>query len=257
MQVLQLPLFFLLFVLTSSQNASSQTAPAPAPAAITKRKFDPPRILAVLRPNDTGKFGPGEGGERLYYVNKGQEVSINRGDVLNVYREKKIHPTLTRGMRVFIGTMTITESQNGSSMGTFTPGEKINLPIVKFKVPLKGDIVVPRLIIDSGVLFNPGDFTLSATAGAEFTKVAEFINNFSPGKIIIEGHTDGDGEESANQTLSEQRATQVVKFLINTYPFITDGMMEARGYGENQPIVPNDTPENKKLNRRIEVIVWE
>ncbi len=78
-----------------------------------------------------------------------------------------------------------------------------------------------------------------------------------PGKIIVEGHTDSDGDAAANQTLSNKRANLVVKFLINTYPFITDGMIEARGYGENQPMVPNDTPENKKLNRRIEVIVWE
>jgi outer membrane protein OmpA-like peptidoglycan-associated protein len=124
-------------------------------------------------------------------------------------------------------------------------------------VPLKNDFVVPRLIIDSGVLFNPGDAALNLGAAAEFQKVANFIQNFSPGKIIIEGHTDSDGDEDANQLLSNQRATAVVKFLIADYPFITAGMVEAKGYGETQPIVPNDTPENKKLNRRIEVIIWE
>ena len=253
MQVLRLPLLAFLLGLYCCQHASAQAPPA----TTAKKKFDPPRILAVLRPNDTGELRPGNGDQRLYYIDKGQEVSINRGDLLNVYREKKVHPSLARGMRIFIGTITITESQNGSSMGTFTKSKKINLPIIKFKVPLKGDLVVPRLIIDSGVLFNPGDFSLAANAGAEFTKVAQFIENFSPGKIIIEGHTDSDGDDEGNQILSDKRANEVVKFLINTFPFITDGMMEARGYGENQPIVPNDTPENKKLNRRIEVIVWE
>ena len=253
MQVLRLPLLAFLLGLYCCQHASAQAPPA----TTTKKKFDPPRILAVLRPNDTGELRPGDGGQRLYYIDKGQEVSINRGDILNVYREKKVHPSLARGMRIFIGTITITESQNGSSMGTFAKGERINLPIIKFKVPLKGDLVVPRLIIDSGVLFNPGDFSLAANAGAEFTKVAKFIEDFSPSKIIIEGHTDSDGDAADNQTLSNKRANLVVKFLINTYPFITDGMIEARGYGENQPIVPNDTPENKKLNRRIEVIIWE
>ena len=262
MNAMRLSILTILLSVYCGQNAWGQATPAPAEPTETtepfvKGKFDPPRILAVLRPNDTGAVPGGPGNDRLYYMDKGQEVSIDRGEMLNVYREKKVHPSLTHSMRIFIGTMTITESQNGSSMGTFAAGEKINLPLIKFKVPLKGDIVVPRLIIDSGVLFNPGAFSLSTTAAAEFGKVAKFIENFSPGKIIIEGHTDADGEASKNKKLSEQRAEQVVKFLINTYPFITPGMMEARGYGEDQPIAPDDTPENKKLNRRIEVIVWE
>ena len=255
--VLRLPLLALLLSLYGIQSAVAQTQAQTQPAEPSKPKFDPPRIIAVLRPNDIGNFAAGEGGERLYYINKGQEASINRGDVLNVYREKKIHPSLPRSMRIFIGTMTITESQNGSSMGTFTPSKKINLPLIKFKVPLKNDIVVPRLIIDSGVLFNPSDATLNPDAAAEFNKVADFISNFSPSKIIIEGHTDSDGEEAINQSLSEQRSDAVVQFLIKKYSFITSGMMEARGYGETQPIAPNDTRENKQLNRRIEVIVWE
>ncbi len=220
-----------------------------------KRKFDPPRIIEVLRMKNMGDDDQDD--SRLYFINMGQEVSINRGDVLNVYREKRIHPSIARSMRIFIGTMAVTESQNGSSMGTFTPSEKINLPIIKYKVPMKGDIVVPRLIIDSGVLFNAGDASLAPGAQAEFQKVADFVNNFSPNKLIIEGHTDSDGDDDTNQLLSDQRAEIVVQFLINTYEFITAGMIEARGYGETQPIVPNDSPANKKLNRRIEVVIWE
>ena len=39
--------------------------------------------------------------------------------------------------------------------------------------------------------------------------------------------------------------------------FITPAMIEARGYGEERPMANNDTPENKALNRRIEVMVWQ
>ncbi len=223
--------------------------------ATPKRKYDPPRIIEILRTNDKGTEGQND--DLLYFISKGQEVNINRGDVLNVYREKRIHPSLPRTMRIFIGTITITESQNGSSMGSFAPGAKINLPIIKYKVPMKQDLVVPRLIIDSGVLFNPGDAALNPGVAAEFQKVADFIQNFSPNKIIIEGHTDSDGDEDPNQLLSDQRSEAVVLYLVNTYPFITTGMIESRGYGETQPIAPNDSPENKKLNRRIEVVIWE
>ena len=153
--------------------------------------------------------------------------------------------------------MTITESQTGSSMGHFTPNANIDQPIIKFKAPIKGDIVVPRLIIDSGVLFDPGKADLKPGAGQEFAKVAGFVQNFAPNKIVIEGHTDSDGEENANQLLSDNRAESVRQFLINAYSFILPGMIKAKGFGEQQPIVENSSPENKALNRRIEVVVWE
>lgn len=46
-------------------------------------------------------------------------------------------------------------------------------------------------------------------------------------------------------------------FLIDTYEVIKPAMVEAKGYGEERPLVENTTKENKTLNRRIEVIVWE
>ena len=86
--------------------------------------------------------------------------------------------------------------------------------------------------------------------------MGEFINLFSPNKVIIEGHTDSDGNAEANRYLSERRAEAVRQILLNTYDFITPGMIEARGYGEERPIVENDTPANKEINRRVEVIIW-
>ncbi len=229
-------------------------APPPAQPAPAKRKFDPPRIIAVVHAPDTGlQTTTGS----FYYINKGQETNLNRGEVLNVYREIRMNLGLPRPMRLFIGTIIIMESQNGSSVGTFTANEKINQPIIKYKIPIKGDIVVPRLIIDSGVLFDPGKAELKPPAAQEFEKVPNFVQNFSPNKIIIEGHTDSDGEEDANQVLSVSRAEVVRQFIITAYDFITPAMVESRGYGERQPIVANDSPENKQLNRRIEVVVWD
>lgn len=228
---------------------------AGAQDATQKKKFDPPRIIAVVRAPDAG--GPGSASEASYYMNRGQESNMNRGDVLNVYREVRLDASVPRPLRIFIGTMTITEAQVGSSLGSFMPGPNISQPIIKYKAPVKGDLVVPRLIIDSSVLFDAGKADLKAGARQEFDKVANFVQNFSPSKLIIEGHTDSDGDDAANQLLSEGRANAVRQFIILTYPFITAGMIEARGFGERQPIAVNDIPENKALNRRIEVVVWE
>lgn len=177
--------------------------------------------------------------------------------MLNVYREMRAgrnSPT----MRLFIGTMLIVGSQHESSMGHFSANESaIANPLIRHHKAMKRDIVVPILMIDSRMLFDPGEMSLRKNAAQEFSKIAAFVKNYSPSKLIIEGHTDSDGETSFNQNLSEIRAEAVRQYLIRTYDFITAAMIESRGYGEGRPVVPNDSPENKTLNRRIEVIVWE
>ena len=116
---------------------------------------------------------------------------------------------------------------------------------------------MPRLIIDSEVLFAAGSVELRKEAEVEFDKVAKFVNNFSPSKLVIEGHTDSDGDTGFNQKLSDDRAKNVKLYLEAKYDFITPAMIDAIGYGEERPIFPNDSEINKTFNRRIEVIVWE
>ena len=220
-------------------------------------QFQPPRILYVLNPPDTGVGPKGTLDDRRYYIDRGVEMSINKGNILNVYREKRLSP-LVPPIRMFIGTMEITDSKPGSSVGKFIPSQAAMAhPMIRYKTAMVSDIVVPRLVIDSGVLFDPGEAALKTGATEEFDKVANFIELFTHSKLIIEGHTDSDGEAEANQVLSEQRAQRVVDYLIVEFDFISAGMVEARGYGEDQPLVPNDTPENKQLNRRIEALIWE
>jgi len=70
-------------------------------------------------------------------------------------------------------------------------------------------------------------------------------------KITIEGHTDSSGYKSKNQTLSQQRADAVKDYLIKKY--IDKKRIEAIGYGQNRPLVSNDTPAGRAVNRRIEI----
>jgi outer membrane protein OmpA-like peptidoglycan-associated protein len=218
-------------------------------ASPSQAEFYPPRVA--------NKIGDQTGPLR-YYMNSGVGVGIERGDVLNVYREKHIarngHP-----IRLLIGRMTITQSQPGLSEGTFEVSDAtISHPLIRYKSAMKGDIVVPRIVIDSTLMFGAGLSSLTRQAADEFQKVADFVLNYSPSKILIEGHTDSDGDANANANmiLSESRAKTVKDFLITKYEFISPGMVDTRGYGSARPFVPNDTPENKQLNRRIEVIVW-
>lgn len=70
--------------------------------------------------------------------------------------------------------------------------------------------------------------------------------------ITIKGHTDSDGSETYNLKLSFNRAQAVKSFLMGNF-FINENRLRVMGFGEATPLVPNITPGNKQLNRRVEI----
>lgn len=111
-----------------------------------------------------------------------------------------------------------------------------------------------RLNLDSAVLFDTGKFQLKESASNELNKLVAAIKEYPKGHIIVEGHTDNVGNPASNKTLSENRAKEVSAFLKSKLSS-TNYTFEVKGFGENQPIAPNDTPENKQRNRRVEILV--
>ncbi|MDB4975513.1 MAG: hypothetical protein JWN48_3854 [Myxococcaceae bacterium] len=69
-------------------------------------------------------------------------------------------------------------------------------------------------------------------------------------RVRIEGHTDNVGPNLANEKLSQRRAESVMKYLVKEG--IDPGRLEAKGWGEERPLVKNDSEENKQINRRVE-----
>ena len=72
-------------------------------------------------------------------------------------------------------------------------------------------------------------------------------------QFVIGGHTDSYGPEAYNLGLSERRAKAVREYLIKNHG-INDKRLTIKAYGESAPIAPNDTDENRQLNRRVEFI---
>lgn len=71
----------------------------------------------------------------------------------------------------------------------------------------------------------------------------------------MQAHTDYFGSRSFNQELSQKRAQSVVNYLVSKG--IDAGRLEAKGYGEVQPIASNETKEGRSMNRRVEFVVLE
>ncbi len=115
---------------------------------------------------------------------------------------------------------------------------------------------------DRGIVLTLGDvlFALNQaelTAGATRTidKLAQFLKNHPDRTVKIEGHTDNTGSDQYNQYLSEQRALAVKTALLQRG--ISADRMTTRGYGEQNPIAPNDTALGRQQNRRVEIIISE
>ncbi len=71
-------------------------------------------------------------------------------------------------------------------------------------------------------------------------------------RIRIAGHTDNVGNPRRNQRLSEARAEAVKAYLVAHG--IDESRIEAVGFGDTQPVAPNDTDEGRAQNRRIEAV---
>ena len=221
-------------------------------------QYDPHRIIQIIHKANPGDLPDSLSDKKTYFIDRGREANIYRGDVLNVYREKYILGPKMPPIRIFIGTMKIKLSQNGSAKGAFFPNHvAMDEPVIRYRTAIKGDVVVPALTIDSAVLFDSGRSGLKPGAAEELKKVADFVRLFKPTKLVIEGHTDSDGPREYNQKVSEERAALIRDALIQSFEFITQGMVESMGYGEDRPRVGNTTPENKALNRRVGIIIWD
>lgn len=111
-----------------------------------------------------------------------------------------------------------------------------------------------KITFDSGILFETNSFELGSQAKTNISKLSLILNKYPDTNILVTGHTDFDGTEAYNQTLSEKRAKSVSDYVmsrgINTY------RLSVIGLGEGEPVASNETMEGKRLNRRVEIAIF-
>ncbi|MFM6976802.1 MAG: OmpA family protein [Sphingobacteriaceae bacterium] len=102
--------------------------------------------------------------------------------------------------------------------------------------------------------FATGKWIIKAVSFPSLDKLATMLITKPKYNLKISGHTDAIGSEKSNQTLSVNRANAVKTYLVKRG--VSKNKIEARGYGESQPVADNNTEEGRQRNRRVEFNIF-
>jgi outer membrane protein OmpA-like peptidoglycan-associated protein len=124
-------------------------------------------------------------------------------------------------------------------------------------VPVKDDdlrrtkLEVGKIIRLKDIFFDTDKADLLPRSNVELNKLVTIMRENPTLEIEVIGHTDNVGEVNYNLNLSRRRAAMVVDYL--TRNGIAATRLRVNGFGDKQPIKPNDTEEKRQMNRRVEL----
>jgi outer membrane protein OmpA-like peptidoglycan-associated protein len=127
-----------------------------------------------------------------------------------------------------------------------------NVRIAKGAVPLYDKLLVNVKFVTTGIRFDVNKATIKSESMGTINYVVKMMTDHPELKFSVEGHTDSDGENVANQKLSEARSKSVMNVMVNLG--ISADRLTSKGLGESKPMTGNDTPEGKAQNRRVEFV---
>lgn len=111
-------------------------------------------------------------------------------------------------------------------------------------------IEIGQVVRLNNVFFDFDKWDLRPESFVELDRVVKLLVENPAIEIEMSAHTDSYGSDEYNFKLSDNRARSVMEYILSKG--IDPGRITSHGYGETMPVVPNDTPENRQLNRRVE-----
>ncbi|MEL7301809.1 MAG: OmpA family protein [Pseudomonadota bacterium] len=138
-------------------------------------------------------------------------------------------------------------------------GQQVDRQEAALRQQLSGQVVVIRqgnqLIVrmPQDILFDSGSATLRPDLQGDIRSLAANLQRFPDSTVTVIGHTDSDGTAEFNQALSERRAASVAGILQQNG--VAGFRINSLGRGESQPIADNLTPEGKRQNRRVDIVI--
>jgi len=187
----------------------------------------------------------------MYELEEDLDDSQNYGDIMTPYGD-----LMTLLLVFFVFFFILSDIQKSQRIIE----QNAKLSEEQAKVDSLLDLNETVITIPGEILFSSGKAELRWQSLRALAQVAENIKreigNEEGWQIRIEGHTDNvpisTVKFESNWDLSMARALSIVKFFVEN-DFFPPDQLQAMGYGEFKPIAPNDTDENKRKNRRVEI----
>lgn len=127
-----------------------------------------------------------------------------------------------------------------------------NVKVAEGAVPLYDKILTDGKFVTTGIKFDVNKSVIKPESMGTINYVVKMMNE-NPGlRFRVEGHTDSDGDEAVNQSLSEARSGAIVHKMIELG--VSADRLSSKGWGESKPKTSNETQEGKAQNRRVEFI---
>lgn len=182
-----------------------------------------------------------KGGER--YLTLGNFVKKTKRDMYKINRRKlylKIHESY-----YFTDDISLVEKMDSITLAKYLEEEARKEKVLAAKPEFKaGDVIQLK-----SIFFETAKSELGEDSYPELDKLVAILEKNPTLEIQINGHTDSQGNEEANQRLSEARAKSVFDYLIEKG---IGNYIDFKGYGSSKPIADNKTDEGRKQNRRVE-----
>lgn len=128
-----------------------------------------------------------------------------------------------------------------------------NLKVAEGGQDLRSKLLNEGKFSTTGILFNSGSDQIKPESNGVLKQIASALQQEPDMNLNIIGHTDADGNDEDNLTLSQERARSVKGILISQFG-IDENRLQTEGKGENEPVSDNTTPEGKANNRRVEFV---
>ena len=178
--------------------------------------------------------------------------SLSDGDEINIHRTDPMNPdsdndTLTDGEEAKIyRTDPLNPDTDGGSVEDGKEVRRGTDPLAAEDDVVKIDVP----IVLEGITFETGKSDITPESAIVLQGALKTMQTYSDIIVEISGHTDDVGSAGSNQSLSQRRADSVRAWLISNG--INPDRLISKGYGEENPRVPNTSADNKRMNRRIE-----
>ena len=181
------------------------------------------------------------------------------------------------GEGIMDGVIVPFEDDNTGTNETVVPAEELEAPgldpalieiynrVINFveKNDLEDKVIITAdqkgiyVNISNAILFGKESASISREGRSVLKSVGKLLNQLD-NRVVIEGHTDdipnAYGQYPTNWELSVGRAVSVLRYL-NENEHVDARRLSAVGYGENQPLAPNNSEENRARNRRVNIVV--